>query len=54
MDGNGMVLCNENEEKIKTLKYNFNKTFKIKLTKLSNFLIYLSNKNIALIKLDLE
>ena len=52
--GNGMVLCNENEEKIKALKYNFNKTFEIKLTKLSNFLPYLSNKNIALIKLDIE
>ena len=49
-----MVLCNENEEKIKALKYIFNKTFEIQLTKLSNFLPYLSNKNIALIKLDIE
>jgi len=52
--GNGMVLCNENKEKIKALKYIFYKTFEIKLTKLSNFLPYLSNKNIALIKLDIE
>jgi FkbM family methyltransferase len=52
--GNGMVLCNENEEKIKALRYNFNKTFEVKLTKLSNFLPYLLNKNIALIKLDIE
>jgi len=36
--GNGMVLCNENEEKIKALKYIVNKTFEIQLTKLSNFL----------------
>lgn len=52
--GNGMVLCNENEEKIKAMRFNFNKTFEIKLTKLSKFLPYLSNKNIALIKLDIE
>lgn len=52
--GNGMVLCNENKEKIKALMYNFNKTFEVKLTKLSNFLPYLSNKKIALIKLDIE
>ena len=52
--GNGMVLCDEKEEKIKALIYNFNKTFEIKLNKLSNFLPYLSNKNIALIKLDIE
>lgn len=49
-----MVLCNENEEKIKAMRFNFNKTFEIKLTKLSKFLPYLSNKNIALIKLDIE
>ena len=52
--GNGMVLCDENQEKIKALKFNFNKTFEVKLTKLSNFLPYLSKKNIALIKLDIE
>ena len=52
--GNGMVLCNENEKKIKALGFYFNKTFEIKITKLSNFLPYLSNKNIALIKLDIE
>ena len=52
--GNGIVLCNENEKKIKAFRFYFNKTFEIKLTKLSNFLPYLSNKNIALIKLDIE
>ena len=36
------------------MKFNFNKTFEVKLTKLSNFLPYLSNKNIAVIKLDIE
>ena len=52
--GNGIVLCNENEKKIKAFRFYFKKTFEIKLTKLSNFLPYLSNKNIALIKLDIE
>ena len=52
--GNGMVLCNEDKEKIEAMNYNFNKTFEVKLTKLSNFIPYLSNKNIALIKLDIE
>lgn len=51
---NGMVLCDENKEKINALIHNFNKTFEVKLTKLSKFLPYLSNKNIALIKLDIE
>ena len=52
--GNGMVLCDEKKERIKAMNFNFNKTFEVKLTKLSNFLPYLSNKNIALIKLDIE
>ena len=52
--GNGMILCDENKQKINSTIYNFNKTFEVRLTKLSNFLPYLSNKNIALIKLDIE
>ena len=52
--GNGMVLCNKD----KFDNYEFNKTFqknsKVSLTKLSNFIPYLSDKNIALIKLDIE
>ena len=39
-----MVLCDENQEKTKAMKYNFNKTFEVKLTKLSNFLPYLLKK----------
>lgn len=49
-----MILCDENKQKINSTIYNFNKTFEVRLTKLSNFLPYLSNKNIALIKLDIE
>ena len=52
--GNGAVLCDENEKITKAGNLNLQKEFEIKLTKLSNFLPYLSNKNIALIKLDIE
>ena len=34
--------------------YNFKKTFEIRLTKLSKFIPFLSDKNLALIKLDIE
>ena len=49
--GNGIVICNKD-------KFEDNKTFQknstVSLTKLSNFIPYLSDKNIALIKLDIE
>ena len=52
--GNGAVLCDENENITKAGNLKLQKEFQIKITKLSNFLPYLSNKNIALIKLDIE
>jgi len=52
--GNGAVLCNENKNLTRAGNLMLKKEFEIKLTKLSNFLPYLSNKNIALIKLDIE
>ena len=52
--GNGAVLCNENKKITSAGNLLLKKEFEIKLTKLSNFLPYLSNKNIALIKLDIE
>ena len=52
--GIGIVLCDENKEKIKAMKFKFNKTFEVKLTKLSNFLAFFNKKNIELIKLDIE
>ena len=52
--GNGILLCDENSNKITTSGFQFNKTFEVSLTKLSNFFPYLSNKNLALIKLDIE
>ena len=52
--GNGAVLCNNNENITRAGNLRLKKEFEISLTKLSNFLPYLSNKNIALIKLDIE
>ncbi len=52
--GNGAVLCNENETITTAGNLNLQKEFEVKLTKLSNFLPYLSTKNIALIKMDIE
>lgn len=50
--GNGMILCNETKNKTTINK--FYRTNDIYLTKLSNFIPYLSNKKIALIKIDVE
>ena len=52
--GNGILLCDENKNNIEVKEYHFTKTFEVKLTKLSNFLPYLSDKNLALIKIDIE
>ena len=50
--GNGMVLCDEvkNDE----IKKEFSKVGEIFLTKLSNFMPFLSLRNLALIKIDVE
>jgi len=45
--GNGAVLCNENKNKTTAGNLKLQKEFEIRLTKLSNFLPYLSNKHIA-------
>ena len=49
---NGMTLCNENKNKL--ILKRFKKVGKVSLTKLKNFIPYLSDKNIALIKIDVE
>ena len=51
-EGNGMVICEHNN----TLPYFLikKKTGEIILTKLSNYISYLSDKNLALIKIDVE
>ena len=49
---NGLTLCNDNKYKIVT--GNFIKHSKVVLTKLSNFIPFLSKKNVALIKIDIE
>ena len=47
---NGMTLCNNSRGNLISRK--FRKKYKVSLTKSSNFIPYLSNKNIALIKID--
>ena len=49
---NGLTLCDDNKDKIVT--GNFIKHSKVVLTKLSNFIPFLSKKNVALIKIDIE
>lgn len=52
--GNGAVLCNENKNKTTAGNLRLQKEFEIRLTKLRNFMPYVSNKQFALIKLDIE
>lgn len=53
--GNGMVICNNKSIlKNKFLKKLFIKESEVQITTLNSFIPYLSNKNIALIKLDVE
>ena len=51
--GNGMIICNEQNEKISKFVFK-NKSGEIVLTKLSNYIPFLSDKNLALIKIDSE
>lgn len=52
--GNGILLCNEKKKMIKAIGYYFKKTFEVNLIKLNSFIPFFSNKNLALIKLDIE
>ena len=49
--GNGMVICNKSKS---NNELGFQKSSKVSLVKLSRFIPFLSDKNIALIKLDIE
>lgn len=52
--GNGMIVCNKKKISNKWLDISFKKYKKVTLTKLSNFIPFLSDKNLAFIKLDIE
>ena len=52
--GNGMVKCEENREEFDNAGFQWKKTFEVPIIKLSDFIPYLSSKNLALIKLDIE
>ena len=49
--GNAVILCGENAKISRNTK---NLTEEVEFTKLSNYYDFLSEKNIALIKLDVE
>ena len=55
-EGNGMVICNDDKYILNDsrLKKMFVKESEVEITTLNSFIPYLSNKNIALIKLDVE
>ena len=52
--GNGMLKCDEKKEEFDNAGFHWKKTFEVPIVKLSDFIPYLSNKKIALIKLDIE
>ena len=50
-EGNGMIICNKDK---KVIPHNLIKTGEFELTTLNNYVEYLSDKNLALIKMDIE
>ena len=52
--GNGMVICDDNKNILNDKGLNFIKDSDVEITTLDNFMPYLSNKNIALMKIDVE
>jgi len=52
--GNGMIICNNNNIKSKSLSRLFIEDSEVELTTLKTFMPYLSDKNIALMKIDIE
>ena len=52
--GNGMVKCDEKKEEFDNDGFHWKKTFEVQISKLSRFIPYLADKNLAVIKLDIE
>lgn len=52
--GNGMIICDKKKINDINLNIKFQKLKEVSLTRLSNFIPYLSDKNLALIKIDIE
>ena len=49
-----MLKCDEKREFFHNDGFRWEKTFEVQIIKLSSFIPYLANKNLALIKLDIE
>ena len=52
--GNGMLKCDEYREEFDNAGFHWKKIFEVPIIKLSDFIPFLSIKNIVLIKLDIE
>ena len=52
--GNGMIKCDEDREEFNNAGFHWKKSFEVPIIKLSDFIPYFVNKNLALIKLDIE
>ena len=52
--GNGLVICDHYNDSYRPIDLMKNKTGEIILTKLSNYIPFLSQKNVAMIKIDIE
>ena len=49
-----MIKCDETKEEFDNDGFHWKKSFEVLITKLSRFIPYLANKNVAVIKLDIE
>ena len=49
-----MVKCDEIKEEFNNDGFHWKKSFEVQITKLSHFIPYLADKNLAFIKLDIE
>ena len=52
--GNGILFCNYDKEYVNSDGFQWKKSFQVNIMKLSSFIPYLSDKNVVLLKLDIE
>lgn len=52
--GNGILLCDDDKEYINVDGFEWKKSFEVNIMKLSDFIPYISDKNVVLLKLDIE
>ena len=52
--GNGILLCDEDKEYVDVDGFQWKKTYQVDIMKLDNIIPYISDKNLVLLKLDIE